>query len=300
MGSKRRTAKHPRALRAADKPASFAEQTSAVDDPTGPMGIRLITRPEGSSVEVVARTPTLVLPVHAGLVGVTVGAVTHVVDRAGWLLVPKGARARLDAKSPVTHTVLLDVKDELRAAVARAYDGEIDEARYDRYLRDVQLLPRTVWVNELVHRYLFERAVCKKKDNVATKFLEMEIVKELYFVSHEQHSKSERASVVRSESPLVQRAMALVEEHLFDADVAARLAKRVGASASTLLRTFKREVGVGPRTYIQRRRLDESLMLLKSRRFAVGEVASMVGYRNFAAFSQAFRARFGMRPSEVT
>ncbi len=26
----------------------------------------------------------------------------------------------------------------------------------------------------------------------------------------------------------------------------------------------------------------------------------MVGYKNFAAFSQAFRARFDMKPSEVT
>ena len=47
------------------------------------------------------------------------------------------------------------------------------------------------------------------------------------------------------------------------------------------------------------RRLDESLLLLKSKRYAVGEVATMVGYKNFAAFSQAFRARFGVKPSDV-
>lgn len=40
-------------------------------------------------------------------------------------------------------------------------------------------------------------------------------------------------------------------------------------------------------------------MPLKSRRLRVSEVSALVGYRNFAAFSHAFRERFGMRPSDV-
>jgi transcriptional regulator GlxA family with amidase domain len=39
--------------------------------------------------------------------------------------------------------------------------------------------------------------------------------------------------------------------------------------------------------------------LLKSRRYTVSEVATLVGYRNFAAISHAFRVRHGLRPSEV-
>src|SRR5207245_2887327 len=102
--------------------------------------------------------------------------------------------------------------------------------------------------------------------------------------------------LVQTASDLTQRAMALVEKHLFEPDVVQRLMRSSGASASSLLRTFKREVGHGPLAYVRARRLDESMLLLKSKRFAVGEVATMVGYTNFAAFSQAFRARFGMKP----
>lgn len=40
-------------------------------------------------------------------------------------------------------------------------------------------------------------------------------------------------------------------------------------------------------------------MLLESERYPVGEVATMVGYEDFAAFSQAFRARFGMKASQI-
>jgi AraC-like DNA-binding protein len=50
---------------------------------------------------------------------------------------------------------------------------------------------------------------------------------------------------------------------------------------------------------VRTRRLDEALMLLKSRHLRVSEVSALVGYRNLAAFSHAFRERFGLRPSDV-
>ena len=112
-------------------------------------------------------------------------------------------------------------------------------------------------------------------------------------------SQAMSKSGAETTSNVMQRAIALVEEHLFEPDVVQRLASGCGASTSTLLRTFQRELGQGPQAYVRARRLDESLLLLKSKRFAVGEVATMVGYANFAAFSQAFRARFNVRPSEL-
>jgi AraC-like DNA-binding protein len=266
------------------------------------MGIRLLVQSDGDRVPSIAvrtKVPALLLPVHAGIAEIETGGVRHLVDRASWVLVPAGTRAVVRAKSPVTHTLLLSLSMELRTAVVRAYGGEIQLTRFDRYVTDVQVMPRTNWVNELVHRYLFERAVCKKRENVATAFLEMELVKEVYFLCHERITAQARASVVETRTDLLQRAIDLVEAHLFEADVVQRLTRECGASASSLLRTFKRELGHAPLGYVRARRLDESLLLLKSKRYAVGEVATMVGYKNFAAFSQAFRARFGMKPSQV-
>ena len=266
------------------------------------MGIRLLVLSagrRGEVVEALGRSPRLVVPVHAGIAEVTIGTTRQLVDKASWLLVPGGTRAKLRAKSPVTHILVLSISAPLREAVASAYAEEMNVASFDRYVSDVELMPRTNWVNELCHRYLFERAACKKRDNVATAFLESEIVKELYFLCHERYARTERASVVETRSNTMQRAVAFVEAHLFEANVVQRLPSGCGASASTLLRTFRRELGQGPLAYVRARRLDESLLLLKSKRFAVGEVATMVGYRNFAAFSQAFRARFNVRPSEV-
>lgn len=294
MGTDQRRSPEPERAR-----PTFAEQTSAIDDATGPLGIRLISQPEGRRLHLRTTGPTLLVPVHSGLVEVVAGGARHVVDRSSWLLVPSGSRAVVRAKSPITHALALTVTTGLCAEVVRTYDGEIDPASFRRYLAEVQLLPRTLWVNELCHRYLFERAVCKRRDNVATKFLEMEIVKEVYFVCHERFTAKTRSSLVVTRTPVVQRAVALLEEHLFEPDVIQRVARGCGASPSTLLRHFKKELAFGPLAYVRRRRLDESMLLLKSQRFNVGEVAMMVGYRNFAAFSQAFRARFGMRPSDV-
>jgi AraC-like DNA-binding protein len=267
------------------------------------MGVRLLVQSDGdraASQSVRTTAPTLIVPVHAGIAQLQLGAEQHLVDRSSWVLVPAGTRAVVQAKSPVTHTLLLSLSVALRTAVVRAYGGEMQLTRFDRYVTEVQIMARTNWVNELAHRYLFERAVCKKRDNVATAFLEMELVKELYFLCHERYTERERASVVEQKTTLAERAVAIVEAHLFEADIVQRLQRGCGASPSSLLRTFKRELGHSPLTYIRARRLDESLLLLKSKRYAVGEVATMVGYKNFAAFSQAFRARFDMKPSEVT
>ena len=263
------------------------------------MGIRLILQSDGDRETVRAKTPTLIVPVHAGVVEVDIGGGKHLVDRASWVLVPAGKRAVMNAKSPIAHCLALSVSDALRTGVVHAYGGEIRLTHFDRYVNDVQVMARTNWVNELAHRYLFERAVCLKRDNVATAFLEMELVKELYFLCHDRYRERERSSVVEKRTSIAERAMVVMEAHLFEADVVALATKACGASASSLLRAFKKELGQNPLGYVRARRLDESLLLLKSKRFAVGEVAMKVGYQNFAAFSQAFRARFGMKPSDV-
>lgn len=266
------------------------------------MGIRLFLQSDGApstNVVVRASSPTLLLPMHAGNVEIQVGGRKHLVDKASWVFAPRGTRVALRAKSPATHTLALAIGEELLGAVVQAYDGEIRLTHFERYLSEVQVMARTTWVNELAHRYLFERAVCRKRDNAATTFLEMELVKELYFLCHDRVTAGERASVVEGRSSLVERATALVEAHLFEGDVVQKVMRGCGASPSSILRAFKRELGHSPLSYVRARRLDEALLLLKSRRHPVGEVAAMVGYKSFTAFSEAFRVRFGMVPSRV-
>lgn len=239
------------------------------------------------------------LPIDKAIVDAVCGSLRSALDPSSWLLAPAGAPVTLAASSVAAHTLVLTLSPALMRRVADVYAGEVDAASFRRYAAIPQVLVRTTWVNEIAHRYLFERAVCKKRDNDATRFLETEIGKELYFLCHERHRHLRRPSLVEAHTAVVRRALQHLEKHLFEPGVLRDLPRAIGASRSTLLRTFRRELGESPLAYLRTRRLDEALMLLKSRQLRVSEVSALVGYRNFAAFSHAFRERFGLRPSDV-
>jgi AraC-like DNA-binding protein len=280
-------------------PPSLARQLSPIDDDSGAMGIRLLLHKQGETAQLRPRRPLLLLPIEGGVIDVAVGPVHPLLDASEWLLLPAGSVAQVTAKSLVAHMLLLSLSPELIARAVETYGSDIEESRFARYLGAVALLPRTNWINEACHRYLFERALFNQRDNDATRFLEAEIVKELYFLCHERQRQVERPSLVAGRSAVLQRAIHHIEAHLFEAHVLRDLAKASAASASTLLRAFKREMGEGPLVYVRTRRLDEALLLLKSHRHSVSEVATLIGYHNPAAFAHAFRARFGVRPSQV-
>ena len=209
------------------------------------------------------------------------------------------APATLEATTLAAHTLVLELSEALVDHAVATYDGHIVRDVYVTQMRTSRRLSRSNWLNELCHRYVFERAACRRRDNEATRFLETEIAKEVYFACRDHEAGVPCTPVGHAESDLVRRARKHIEAHLFDADVLAGLSKACGASASTVLRAFRREIGEAPLVYLRARRLDESLLLLKSARGGVGEIATLVGYRSLPAFSEAFRARFGRRPSDV-
>ncbi len=241
--------------------------------------------------------PTLLFPLGTSAITVEgLRGVTH-LDRASLALVPAETTYRLAAKGALTELLTLALGPSARARASREYRGDIDPERLDALFAKPRLLPRTRWVDEVAHRYLFEREVCRKEKSLAATFLEVEIVKELYFLCREQDAAETRASVVHEEDDVARRARTWIDEHLFEPFCVRDLAKRSGTSESTLLRVFRREVGTAPASYVRERRLDASLLLLRSERYSVGEVAARVGYASLAAFTAAFGKRFGEPPS---
>lgn len=246
------------------------------------------------------RDPAMLLPLERGVVTLEVdGRPACRLDRSTFALVPPSTSFAVRADSPVTTLVTLVAH---RPALERAeaeYRGHLHLLRFASLVATPRVLPRTRWVDELVHRYVFERDVCEKHGSAAAAFLETELVKELYFLCVEQDEHGTRASVVEQEEGVVTRARAWIDEHLAEPLRVRELAKRCATSESTLLRAFQRELGLTPAAYARDRRLDAALLLLKSGRYAVGEVAGRVGYTSVAAFTEAFRRRFGTPPSRA-
>lgn len=244
--------------------------------------------------------PVLLVPLEATVVAVELEDGTALsVDKSSVLLLPAGAAHRIESASALAHLATFVLHPDVRRLAVAEYKGELDFARMGELFAGPALLPRTVWVNELCHRYVFERTHCHKHTTLAARFVEIELTKELFFLCGERAARVERASLVRSHDPIVERALAYLEERLFDPLRLAAVARHAGASPSTLLRAFKRAVGASPSTYLRNRRLDEAMLLLKSRRYTVGEVAERVGYQSVASFTHAFSRHFSELPSAV-
>jgi AraC-like DNA-binding protein len=243
--------------------------------------------------------PSLIFPLEATVVELEAAELRVRVDRGRFALLPARARARLISHSPAPKVVTLILDGSERARATRAYAEHVSAATFDRVLGEARVLSRTRWVDELVHRYLFERDVCRRHESEAARFCETELMKELYFLGAEQLERLTRERVTHQGSSLVERARAAIEAELFAPLSTAALARLCHTSESALLRAFHRELGVAPSAYARQRRLDEALVLLESGRYSVGEVAERVGYRGQAAFAAAFHKKFRHPPSRV-
>lgn len=243
--------------------------------------------------------PTLILPLESAVLTLSTEGLTSRLDKSTFALVPARTAFALEATSDVAPTLMLGVQAKARDAARREYAPHFSFDVWDRIVEKARVMNRTRWVDELAHRYLFERQVSAKHDSAAARFLETELTKELFFLGKEHLERAHRASQLEQPTDLFRVAREFLEAHLFEPVSLGQLARHCHASESTLLRTFRREVGVPPHTYVRNRRLDEALLLLESRRYTATEVSARVGYSNLPAFTAAFARRFGSPPSSV-
>jgi AraC-like DNA-binding protein len=79
------------------------------------------------------------------------------------------------------------------------------------------------------------------------------------------------------------------------------LERRSGYSRRTLQLAFQQRFGCGPVQWVRRQRLDQArqALLRPQPGDTVSSVAARFGFQNLAAFSRAFKAQFGLKPSEL-
>lgn len=221
------------------------------------------------------------------------------LDRARFALVPARATFRISTGGKFVRCVSLGLGLGAIDSLFAEYEGDVDRSVLDQVLARPTVFARTRWVDELLHRYVFERSMCEKHTSLAARFLETELVKEVYFLGKERLTAHTRPSVAHEGSALVAKARAHVDARPFEPPRVAVLAKIAGTSESTLLRAFRKELGVTPAEYARDLRLAEAKLLLESGRYSASEVASRVGYGTLSAFTVAFTRTFGKSPSAV-
>ena len=74
------------------------------------------------------------------------------------------------------------------------------------------------------------------------------------------------------------------------------VARKVGLSSSRLAHLFVEQIGVTPRNYLEKRRLEQARQLLRRTQFPVAEIARQVGFESQFYFSLRFKKATGQAP----
>jgi two-component system response regulator YesN len=102
-----------------------------------------------------------------------------------------------------------------------------------------------------------------------------------------------------SQHPLATRARSFIDDNFHRRLSLSDVAERLAVSPSYLSRVFRRETGTTLTEYIQRTRIDRSLVLLAHGAASISEIAYQVGYQNYRDFYRNFVKQENASPSHV-
>lgn len=98
--------------------------------------------------------------------------------------------------------------------------------------------------------------------------------------------------------PQIGRALTAIHSDIARPWTVGSLANMIGMSRTRFSERFRDLTGSSPMAYVAEWRLQRSLYLLNCGKGTIKTVAGEIGFASVAAFSRAFRARFGHSPSD--
>ena len=125
------------------------------------------------------------------------------------------------------------------------------------------------------------------------------IMKGKYSGDSEQRDKVENIEVQSMDEHLMNRIMDVVNKNLSNPDFSVeQLADAVGVSRTQLHRKVKNITGLSAGRFIHNIRMQQAAKLLETKGLTVTEVADRVGFNTRANFATAFKACYGMSPTD--
>ena len=89
-----------------------------------------------------------------------------------------------------------------------------------------------------------------------------------------------------------------IDDHLFSLNNLMNMAQELGYSYNYLSHLFRKKTGMTIQTYVRKKKIEQSKILLLDPRYSVTEIATMLNYDCIQSFSKAFRKATDMSPSE--
>ncbi|WP_299568447.1 AraC family transcriptional regulator [uncultured Pedobacter sp.] len=90
-----------------------------------------------------------------------------------------------------------------------------------------------------------------------------------------------------------------INEHLQEPLSINELAKKFNLSPSTMRKQFYRQYQISLYKFIQKKRMERAVELLKSGKYSIAEVGSEIGFYEPANFTHAFLKYYGFLPKNV-
>ena len=125
-------------------------------------------------------------------------------------------------------------------------------------------------------------------DRITEEMIE-EIIEEMY---EDMENVEERLD------ELFEKVIAYVESKLYEPLTIAEICLQFSLSRSSLQLLFKNTVNQSPKKYISDMKLEKSCQLLRENKYTVSEIALKLGYSSIHYFSNAFRQKYHVSPSE--
>ncbi|MBO1580749.1 AraC family transcriptional regulator [Bacillus sp. XF8] len=117
------------------------------------------------------------------------------------------------------------------------------------------------------------------------------------FLLNDNHQKR-NGQLSKSDLEKIRRAEGILIERMEAPPSLLELSKSVGLNDYKLKIGFKELFGTSAFAYLREKRMERAMDLLRAGNSNVSEAASAVGYTNLSHFSELFRKRYGMNPSE--
>ncbi len=106
------------------------------------------------------------------------------------------------------------------------------------------------------------------------------------------------AQTAQNERKLVEKIEWYVEDNIDQAIGVSDVAAALFMNPDYLSRLFKTEKGISLKEYIIQRKMQSAQVLLRTTSLPVSIIASKLGYDNFSHFSQAYRKKMGISPTD--
>ena len=97
---------------------------------------------------------------------------------------------------------------------------------------------------------------------------------------------------------IVLQAIQYISAHYMENINLADIANEAYISRNYLCSIFKKEMGETLMEYLTKYRIDQAKYLISAKKYKIYEVAKMVGYQDYAYFTQIFKKHTGVKPSE--